>query len=317
MHASATQRAVRRTIMAMGSGMAFVDGEFVPTDEASVSIMDFGFERSDVVYDTTSTWKGLFFRLEDHVARFLRSCEGIRLRCPHSRDEIKRILAEVTQRGGLQDAYVRCALTGGYYTSDRVLDFRETRPIFLAYAVPYVWICDPEQQTTTGLHAHIAQTRRIPDEAVNQSFKNHHWGDLTQAQLEARDAGAHIAVLLGTTGNLTESIGSNVFWWKGGRLFTPATNCLPGITRMTVFDLAKEMGVDVETGDYPGDALREADEAFLSSTAGGIMPVTSVDGRPLRDGNLGQQTLALRDLYWSKREAGWLGTPITDLIGDE
>ena len=149
---------------------------------------------------------------------------------------------------------------------------------------------------------------------MNQSFKNHHWGDLTQAQLEARDAGAHIAVLLGVTGNLTESIGSNVFWWKQGRLFTPATNCLPGITRMTVFDLAKESGVDVETGDYPGDALRAADEAFLSSTAGGIMPVTRVDGRPLGDGSPGRQTLALRDLYWSKREAGWLGTPIADLL---
>jgi branched-chain amino acid aminotransferase len=303
--------------MAMGSGMAFVDGAFVSSGEAAVSIMDFGFERSDVVYDTTSTWKGLFFRLDDHVTRFLNSCEGIRLRCPHSPDELKRILAEVTQRAGLQDAYVRCALTAGYYVSDDVLDFRATKPTFLAYAVPYVWISDAEQQTTTGLHAHIGRTRRIPDEAVDQSFKNHHWGDLTMAQLEARDAGADIAVLLGVTGNLTESIGSNVFWWKGGRLFTPATNCLRGITRMTVFDLAKELGVDVETGDYPGDALRDADEAFLSSTAGGIMPVSRVDGQPLGDGRPGRQTLALRDLYWSKREAGWLGTPIAELIGGE
>ena len=301
--------------MALGSGMAFVNGEFVSTDEAVVSIADFGFERSDVVYDTTSTWKGLFFRLEDHVARFLRSCEGIRLRCPHSPAEIVHILAQVTHRAELEDAYVRFALTAGYYASDNILDFRDTNPTFLAYAVPYVWISDPEQQTTTGLHAQIANTRRIPDEAVNQTYKNHHWGDLTMAQLEARDAGAQIAVLLGTTGNLTESIGSNLFWWKGGRLFTPATNCLPGITRMTVFDLAKESGVDVEIGDYPGDALREADEAFLSSTAGGIMPVTRVDGSPLGDSKPGPQTLALRERYWSKRESGWLGTPITDLIG--
>jgi branched-chain amino acid aminotransferase len=62
--------------MALGSGMAFVDGEFVSTEDAKVSIMDFGFERSDVVYDTTSTWKGLFFRLDDHVTRFLRSCDA-------------------------------------------------------------------------------------------------------------------------------------------------------------------------------------------------------------------------------------------------
>ena len=300
--------------MAMGSGCAFIDGTYMETDDAKVSIMDFGFERSDVVYDTTSTWKGSFFRLDDHVTRFLTSCEGLRLELPHDRDEIKRILAEVTQRGGLQDAYVRCALTGGYYTSDNVLDFREAKPTFLAYAVPYVWISSPEQQTGTGLHAHIAETRRIPDEAVNQRYKNHHWGDLTMAQLEARDAGADIAVLLGITGNLTESIGSNLFWWKNGTLFTPESNCLGGITRMTVFDLAKEMGVDVATGDYPGDALLDADEAFLSSTAGGIMPVSRVDGQPLGEGKPGRQTLALRELYWSKREAGWHGTPIADLL---
>ena len=101
-----------------------------------------------------------------------------------------------------------------------------------------------------------------------------------------------------------------------GRLYTPESNCLGGITRMTVFDLAKELGVDVETGDYPGDALRDADEAFLSSTAGGIMPVTRVDGRALGDGKPGRQTLGLRDLYWSKREAGWHGTPIADLLED-
>lgn len=298
----------------MASGVAFLDGAYLPLDEARVPVTDFGFERSDVVYDVVSTWKGLFFRLEDHIERFLRSCAGIRLRCPYERAEIVRILAECTHRAGLEDAYVRVALTGGQYRVPG-RDFRATQPLFLAYAIPYVWISPPEEQAV-GIAVRIAETRRIPDECVEASFKNHHWGDLTRGQIEAQEAGDDVAVLCGVTGYVAEAMGSNVFWWKDGTLFTPATNCLRGITRMTVFDLAKEMGVEVETGNYPAEALRGADEAFLSSTAGGIMPIAKVDGRPLGAGRSGEATLRLRDLYWSKREAGWLGTPIRDLLID-
>ena len=85
---------------------------------------------------------------------------------------------------------------------------------------------------------------------------------------------------------------------------------------MTVVDLAGDIGVAVEVGDYPADALRTADEAFLSSTAGGIIPVTKVDGKVLGNGKPGAISWRLRELYWSKREAGWLGTAVSELIVD-
>ena len=294
-------------------GIAFIDGNYIKTEDAKISLFDLGFEHSDVVYDVISTWKGLFFRLDDHLDRFLRSAEGFRLSCPYNRDEIKQILAECTSRAGLRDAYVKMALTAGHHSGAERLDYRATTPVFFAFAIPYLWIANPEKQKI-GLSVHVAPTPRIPDICVDASYKNHHWGDLTRAQNEARDAGADIAVLCGITGKLAEAPGSNIFVWKGGKLFTPATNCLGGITRLTVFDLAKLMGVELETGDYPPDVLREADEAFLTSTAGGIMPVTRVDGKPLGDGKPGRRTIELRDLYWSKREAAWLGTPIEDLL---
>ena len=130
------------------------------------------------------------------------------------------------------------------------------------------------------------------------------------------DFGADLAVLSGATGNLAEGPGFNVFFVKDGRIFTPAVNVLEGITRMTVMDLAREIGIPMEAGDYPANALRTADEAFLSSTAGGIMPVTKVDGKVLGDGKPGPISWRLREWYWSKREAGWLGTAVRDLIVD-
>jgi len=79
-------------------------------------------------------------------------------------------------------------------------------------------------------------------------------------------------------------------------------------------DLAREIQVELETGDYPAEALRTADEAFISSTAGGVMPVTKVDGKMLGDGKPGPISWRLHELYWTKREAGWLGTRVTELV---
>ena len=297
----------------MSDGIAFIDGKYVHRDEAKISVFDLGFSRSDVVYDVVSTWKGLFFRLDNHVDRFLHSCAGVRISCPYSMDEIKQIVAECTYRAGLESAYVEMLATRGQFTSPGSRDLRQTQSTFIAYAIPYVWIATFEKQQA-GLNLIIARTPRIPDQSVDARYKNFHWGDLTRAQLEALDAGADLAILCGVSGYLSEGPGFNVFFGKDGKLFTPRTNVLQGITRKTVFDLAQELGIDVETGDYPADALGEADEAFISSTAGGIMPVTRVNGRSLGHGKPGTLSWQLHKLYWSKREAGWLGTPIKDLL---
>lgn len=297
----------------MAEGVAFIEGKYVPSDEAKISVFDLGFSRSDAVYDVVSTWKGRFFRLDDHVDRFLRSCDGVHIVCPYDKEEIRRILAECVHRAGLQDAYVEVLTTRGRFESLASRDLRKTKPTFMAYAVPYVWIASLEKQRE-GVHVYIAKTPRIPDMSVVAQFKNFHWADLTKGQLEALDAGADVAVLCGVTGYLAEGPGFNVFFVKNGKIFTPGENVLEGITRKTVVDLAREIGVPIEAGDYPADALRTADEAFISSTAGGIMPVTKVDGRTLGDGRPGPASWRLHELYWAKREAGWLGTAVTELI---
>ena len=296
----------------MVDGVAFVDGKYIPADEARLAVFDLGFTRGDAVYDTTSVWKGNFFRLDDHVARFLRSAAGMRLKCPHDAVQLKRILATCVHRAGFESSYVQMIMTRGMYVSLTDRDIRLCENRFIAYALPYIWIVSPEKQET-GINLAIVDNRRTPAEAIDPRIKNFNWMDLERGLFEALDRGADNAALCTPAGLLAEGPGFNLFLVKDKRLLTPKSNMLEGITRQTVFDLARELKVPCVAADLPPEALRDADEAFLSSTAGGIMPVTQVDGRPLGNGAPGLLTTELRTQYWQKREAGWLGTSVTAL----
>ena len=302
----------------MGQGFAFVNGLYCSIEEAKISALDPGFTHSDVVYDVTSTWQGRFFRLDEHIERFRASCAGFRIQMTCSSSELKRILANCVERGGVGRAsYCALVATRGPYSPEgaRTRDIFTTTPTLLAYAIPYLWLADPEHQKK-GAHLIVAKTPRIPSACVNARYKNYHWGDFTQGKFEARAAGADYAVHLSIDGHLTEGAGFNIFFVKEGRLYTPAHNILEGITRRSILELATGLGVPTEVGDFPPAALRDADEAFMTSTAGGVMPVVRVDDRVLGAGVPGRLSTELRGEYWRRREAGWLGTSITSLLAD-
>jgi len=155
----------------------------------------------------------------------------------------------------------------------------------------------PDKQER-GLHATISPVERIAPEAVDPTVKNYHWLDLQAALLDAYDRGGETAILVDRRGNVVEGPGFNVFAVKDGRVSTPDRGVLEGVTRRTVIDLAGELGVPLEAGPVSARELRCADEAFVSSTAGGIMPLTTVDGSPLGNGKPGPVTLRLRGAYW-------------------
>ena len=110
-------------------------------------------------------------------------------------------------------------------------------------------------------------------------------------------------------GNLTEAPGSNIFVVSNGAVATPEDWCLEGITRKTALELVRDLGCAVEVRAVAVAELMAADEAFLTSSAGGIVPLNSVDGVAL-DGGPGPLTRALHDRYWQKRRDGWHGTPV-------
>lgn len=295
--------------IAFAGGCAFVDGAYVPVADAGVSVLDWGFNKSDVTYDVVHVWRGAFFRLDDHLERFWHSMTALRMTIPHDREEVAAILAECCRKAGLRDAYVAMVTTRGVPAPGlpRLPSLVKNR--FIAYAVPWVDVISPEIQER-GAHVVIARTPRIPAASVDPTVKNYHWGDMIRALFEAEDAGADSAVLLDIDGHVTEGPGFNVFAVIDGTVVSPDAGALEGITRRSVFDLCTELGIPAEARRVTADELREADEAFGATTAGGVMPISRVDDRILANDRPGPISLKLKDAYWARHAEGWHMTPI-------
>jgi branched-chain amino acid aminotransferase len=293
----------------LADGAAFIDGEIVPIAQARIPITDTGFTRSDLTYDVVSVWDGAFFRLEDHLDRFERNCGRLRLSLPLDRDEVAQVLIELIAVSGLREAYVEVVCTRGASVGGS-RDPRTFVNRFYAFAIPYVWILKPED-AERGMNAVIVQSvRRIPTDSVDPTVKNFHWGDLTRGLYEAYDRGGDQGLLLDHQGNLTEGPGYNVFAVVEGRLLTPASGVLEGITRRTILELAEAAGVETRETDIPEADLRAATELFATSTAGGVMPITTLDGAPVGGGKVGALTRRLREDYWTAHTRGPFATRV-------
>ncbi|MYA89780.1 MAG: branched-chain amino acid--2-keto-4-methylthiobutyrate aminotransferase [Boseongicola sp. SB0662_bin_57] len=293
------------------AGAAYVIDRFVPLGEAAVPITDLGLVRADAVYDVVSVSRGQFFRLEDHQARFARSCDRMKLSNRFTQAEEAELLNELVARTGLKDAYAWWAITRGTnlpHPSDR-LHAERFKNRFYAFVIPYVFIKD-DADRQAGIRLHVSKDYvRIPANAVDPRAKNFCSLDLNMSLMEAGRAGAEWSVLTDGNGVLTEAPGSNIFVVRENKITTPETGCLEGITRLTALDLCAEIGLNVEVGTVTVDDLMAADEAFLTSSAGGIIPISAVNQQPICRGS-GPVSTRIHNLYWEKRWAGWHGTPV-------
>ena len=293
---------------AYAEGAAFVEGRFVPVAEARVPILDWGFLRSDATYDVAHVWRGSFFRLEDHLDRFERGMARLHMSLPYGRAEIREIIMECARLGGLREAYAEIICTRGVPPPGS-RDPRECENNFFAFVVPFVWIADPEKQER-GLRAVIGGVQRIQPGSVDPTVKNYHWLDLEVGLYEAYDRGGETVILVDREDNVVEGPGFNVFAVRDDELVTPSRGVLEGITRRTVIELAAEHGIPLEQRAVPAKEVRRAKEVFVTSTAGGIMPVTEVDGESVGDGVPGPITMRLREAYWDLHDDPRFGTPV-------
>ncbi|MET2833035.1 aminotransferase class IV [Mesorhizobium shangrilense] len=281
-------------------GVAFMDGQYLPMSEAKISVLDWGFLHSDATYDTVHVWNGRFFRLDLHLDRFFGGVERLRMKLPYDREKIESILTNCVALSGHKSAYVEMICTrGSSPTFSR--DPRQAENRFMAFAVPFGSVANKEQ-LERGLHVAISETVRIPPKSIDPSIKNYHWLDLVKGLFDAYDRGAETALIVDTHGHIAEGPGFNVFVVKDGFLGTPAFGVLPGITRRTVFDLCAEIGLSATAADISRAKIKEADEVFITSTAGGIMPVTRIDDTAIANGLVGSVTRRLMDLYWQKHD---------------
>ena len=139
---------------------------------------------------------------------------------------------------------------------------------------------------------------RIPAGAVDPTVKNFHRGDFVRGALEVYDRGGTWGVLLDQEGMLTEGDGYNVFALVDGVLHTPADGVLLGITRQVALEIAAEQGIPTEVGPLPLELAQRAEEIFVTSTAGGVIGVATLDDEPVGSGREGPVTRRIRDRYW-------------------
>lgn len=288
-------------------GVAYIDGAYVPIAEARIPILDCGFLRSDATYDVVHVWKGAFFRLDDHLDRFFNGIERLRLTPPLHRDAVRATLHECVRRSGLREAYVEMICTRGLLPSGS-RDPRQAANRFYAFAIPFVWIADPIQQES-GLHLRISSVERIAPAAVDPTVKNYHWLDFIRGLYEAYDRGGDTTVLVDGNDNVVEGPGFNIFAVVDGGIVTPKVGMLEGITRRTVIEIAAVLNLRLEERALPATTLRRCEEAFATSTAGGVMPITRIDGHSIGDG-MGPVTATIRAHYWALHERSHYTTPI-------
>ena len=283
----------------LSNGAAWMKGKVMPIHEASLPINDWGLTRSDITYDVVPVVDGAFFRLTDYLNRFQASMKDMRLDPKLSRDEIQKALTDMVSKSGLRNAYVSMVCSRGVPNVTGSRNPKDCDNHFFAWCVPYVNIIKPEI-AKNGASAWISDTvKRIPEDSVNPRNKNYHWGDLTKGLFEAKDNDAETVILVNHQDCVTEGPGFNVFAVKDGKVITSDHGVLEGISRQTILDICDELSLEKEVRPISREEFMEADEIFLTTSSGGVVPITKVNDRVFSNDAPGEMTVKLMECYWN------------------
>jgi branched-chain amino acid aminotransferase len=296
----------------------WVDGRLLPADAVHLSVFDRGFQLGDGVFETLRVRASHPTELAEHVARLRRSANGLDIALPADLEaRLARGIAALLSANGLDghdgDASVRITVSRGAYHERGLLPAGEVVPATIAIQAWPVVPASPAH-LERGIHVVASAVRRDPANPL-VSLKTTSRADYVYARLEARRAGADDAVFLTTDGHLSEGTTANVFLVRvaadGVReLATPSLDCaiLPGTTRSWLLAWAGRIGLRPIEGRLTRDDLAAADEAFLSSSVAGILPVTQFEGQPIGTGHPGPWTRRAR----ADREAMIRGAVVED-----
>ena len=279
-------------------GAAWMNGKVLPISQATIPVNDWGLVHSDITYDVVPVIDGAFFRFDEYLARFLSSMKNLHLDPGMTKLDIQAALHQMVGKANLRDSYVAMVCSRGKPKISGSRDPRDCENHFFAWCVPYVHIIKPEV-VEKGATAWIAQNvYRIPDSSVNPRVKNYHWGDFTQGIFEAKDNNYETVILLDYDGNVTEGPGFNVFAVKDKVLITPDKGVLAGVSRKTVLEMADYLGINTSVRSLSLKELLEADEVFLSSSGGGVIPIIRVNETIFGNGASGPISVRLNKTYW-------------------
>jgi branched-chain amino acid aminotransferase len=286
-------------------GQVWVDGELLPVDGPHLSVFDRGFQLGDGIFETLRARGGHAAELAAHLARLHRSAEGLDIPLPADvdrrlEDGIAALLAANRLDGPDGDASLRITVSRGPYRTRGVLPPNEDVAATIAIQAWPV-VAAPTSHLERGLHLFASAIRRDPRNPL-ASLKTTSRAEYVYARLEARRAGADDALFLTIDDYLSEGTSANIFIVRRGpndgvpELATPSLDCaiLAGTTRSWLLAWATRVGLRPFEGRLRRADLAAAEEAFLSSSVAGILPVTVFDGAPIGDGRPGRWTRRAR-----------------------
>jgi branched-chain amino acid aminotransferase len=265
--------------------LVYVNGKFVPEEQATVSIFDHGFLYGDGVFEGIRAYNKRVFRLQEHVDRLFDSAKAIDLNPGITKDEMCTIIKETLRKNDLKDAYIRPIITRGIGSMG--LDPRSCEaPSIICAASP--WGAMYGDLYETGLTAVTVCVRRNPPDTLPPNIKSLNYLNNILGKIEANYKGGDEAIFLDRTGKLAEGSGDNIYLVKNGVLYTPPTiNNLKGITRHVLLELCEKLGIKAEVCELGLFDLYTADEVMVTGTAAEICAITKVDGREIGTGKPG------------------------------
>ena len=278
----------------------WMDGRFVRWDEANVHIM------SHTLHYGTGVFEGIrcydtddgpaIFRLREHIERLFNSAKILKMKIPHDVDRIIEAVVHTVQKNNLKACYIRPLVFYGY----GVMGLNPKGAPVHTSIVCWPWgTYLGEEALEKGVHAKSVSLRRVPG-PLNLAKACGHYFQSMLAKLESLDKGGDEAIMLDTDDNAVEGSAENLFMVKKDMLVTPPLNAiLPGITRDSVMQIAKDKGYFVKEDNFTLAALQEADEAFFTGTAAEVSPIAMVDDKPIGEGKRGPLTKELQESFFN------------------
>jgi len=287
----------------------WIDGKIVEGNEARVPVTDHGLLYGDGVFEGIRVYGSRVFRLDLHLARLATSARVLGLELPGGIEAMREIVRVTARAFGSDESYVRLIVTRGEgalgldpssCSHPRVLCLVDSMGLF------------PAEKLERGLELATASVRRPPADVLDPGVKSLNYLNNVLAKLDAKRAGADDALILNLAGAVAEASAANVFAARDGELATPppSDGALSGITRRSVLELAAGLGIPARERTLGRVDLLGADEVFLTGTGARIMPVRSLDGRPIGKRAPGPLTERLRAAFAQLVRRPELGTPL-------
>lgn len=272
----------------------FLNGKFVKSDEATVSVFDQGLLYGDGIFESFRSVGERLYQFPSHFERLLQSAAALNYPIKFTRRELEVILLELRQKNRLSNAYYRVTVTRG---KGQVGFQRDMQNELTLVIIGTEFKGFEDAYYAEGINLNLAQTRRNAPEAISPKIKSTSNLNSLLGKLEARAAGAFEVIMLNSNQHICEGAASNIFWTKDQWVFTPdaSTGLLEGVTRSTIIRLCEEkLNLRVISGEYGLQDLKFSDEAFITSTSLEVMPVVKVDNFTINQGKVGPIAQKLR-----------------------